>query len=366
MYYPPNVTDADLNVDSKLIEKFRMTSKMKEREAAKEREKNNWDAYYAETINAVEISEVTDSVNCPESGMGKSRFFKWNEDEMNKIAGSGQTVREAQLEIHYNPISSSSTNYGYYETIFVAYQQTVACTDSIYPYAKVVLDMKHIRADEPTYIKFNVTKAVRDWVACTDSKSNGIEIQVFSSRQCALPSSSSLSPYGQSSQSLISEASTDYSQSIKVDDDAPMDNRPHLFVVTESSPQSKLLRRKRRRRQAVDLEYCNSLSGNEAENCCVREFYIDFKNDLNWLWILEPKGIWVNDCSGECPLLWAENGNYTQIINEYRFLNPEASVAPCCSPKTLEDIDIYHLPGGTGPPIVSVLTDASVTSCVCS
>lgn len=49
------------------------------------------------------------------------------------------------------------------------------------------------------------------------------------------------------------------------------------------------------------------------QGCCLRSLYIDFRRDLNWKWIHEPKGYKANFCAGNCPYLWSANNHYNMV-----------------------------------------------------
>ncbi|XP_025920884.1 transforming growth factor beta-1-like, partial [Apteryx rowi] len=65
-----------------------------------------------------------------------------------------------------------------------------------------------------------------------------------------------------------------------------------------------------RRRRALDTDYCFET---EEKNCCVRPLYIDFRKDLQWKWIHEPKGYMANFCMGPCPYVWSADTQYTKV-----------------------------------------------------
>ncbi|KAM6226036.1 LOW QUALITY PROTEIN: transforming growth factor beta-1 proprotein-like, partial [Porphyrio hochstetteri] len=65
-----------------------------------------------------------------------------------------------------------------------------------------------------------------------------------------------------------------------------------------------------RHRRALDTDYC---FGTEEKNCCVRPLYIDFRKDLQWKWIHEPKGYMANFCMGPCPYIWSADTQYTKV-----------------------------------------------------
>lgn len=52
---------------------------------------------------------------------------------------------------------------------------------------------------------------------------------------------------------------------------------------------------------------------NLEENCCVRPLYIDFRQDLGWKWVHEPKGYFANFCSGPCPFLRSTDTTHSTV-----------------------------------------------------
>lgn len=52
---------------------------------------------------------------------------------------------------------------------------------------------------------------------------------------------------------------------------------------------------------------------NVQDNCCLRPLYIDFKRDLGWKWIHEPKGYNANFCAGACPYLWSSDTQHSRV-----------------------------------------------------
>ena len=57
-----------------------------------------------------------------------------------------------------------------------------------------------------------------------------------------------------------------------------------------------------------------SLCRNVQDNCCLRSLYIDFKKDLGWRWIHEPKGYEANFCAGACPYLWSADTQHSKVV----------------------------------------------------
>ncbi|GAB0201912.1 transforming growth factor beta-1 proprotein [Grus americana] len=116
-----------------------------------------------------------------------------------------------------------------------------------------------------------------------------------------------------------------------------------------------------RRRRALDTDYC---FGTEEKNCCVRPLYIDFRKDLQWKWIHEPKGYMANFCMGPCPYIWSADTQYTKVLALYNQHNPGASAAPCCVPQTLEPLPIVYYVGRKAR--VEQLSNMVVRACKCS
>ncbi|XP_056395037.1 transforming growth factor beta-1 proprotein isoform X3 [Hyla sarda] len=116
-----------------------------------------------------------------------------------------------------------------------------------------------------------------------------------------------------------------------------------------------------RRKRGVDEQYCNAHSG---KNCCVKPLYINFRKDLGWKWIHEPKGYDANYCLGNCPFIWSMDKQYSKVLSLYNQNNPGASISPCCVPDVLDPLPIIYYVGRT--PKVEKLSNMVVRSCQCS
>ncbi|XP_053908871.1 transforming growth factor beta-1 proprotein [Cuculus canorus] len=116
-----------------------------------------------------------------------------------------------------------------------------------------------------------------------------------------------------------------------------------------------------RRRRDLDTDYC---FGTEEKNCCVRPLYIDFRRDLQWKWIHEPRGYTANFCMGPCPYIWSADSHYAKVLALYNQHNPGASAAPCCVPLHLDPLPIVYYVGRKAR--VEQLSDMIVRSCKCS
>eukprot|EP00069_Balaena_mysticetus_P018154 bmy_11309T0 len=86
-------------------------------------------------------------------------------------------------------------------------------------------------------------------------------------------------------------------------------NRPFLLLMATPLERAQHLHSSRHRR-ALDTNYCFSST---EKNCCVRQLYIDFRKDLGWKWIHEPKGYHANFCLGPCPYIWSLDTQYSKV-----------------------------------------------------
>ncbi|ELW72554.1 Transforming growth factor beta-2 [Tupaia chinensis] len=136
---------------------------------------------------------------------------------------------------------------------------------------------------------------------------------------------------------------------------------PHLLLMLLPSYRLESQQSNRRKKRALDAAYCFR---NVQDNCCLRPLYIDFKRDLGWKWIHEPKGYNANFCAGACPYLWSSDTQHSRVLSLYNTINPEASASPCCVSQDLEPLTILYYIGKT--PKIEQLSNMIVKSCKCS
>nr|XP_033812625.1 transforming growth factor beta-1 proprotein [Geotrypetes seraphini] len=137
-------------------------------------------------------------------------------------------------------------------------------------------------------------------------------------------------------------------------------DQPYLLIMYTPEDRANQLQSSRRKR-AVNPEFCSVV---EEKNCCVRPLYINFRKDLGWKWIHEPKGYYSNFCMGPCPFIWSFDNQYSKVLALYNHHNPGASASPCCVPQVLEPLPIIYYLGRT--PKVEQLSNMVVKSCKCS
>ncbi|KAM6434357.1 transforming growth factor beta-2 proprotein-like [Liasis olivaceus] len=134
---------------------------------------------------------------------------------------------------------------------------------------------------------------------------------------------------------------------------------PHL-ILTLMPPNQLDPALKGRHRRAANAASCPR---NTDQDCCVHSLYIDFRKDLKWKWIHQPKGYKANFCAGSCRYSQSTITHYNMVLPLYNKLNPEASVAPCCVPRKLEPLTILYYVGRQ--PKVQQLSNMVVKSCRC-
>ncbi|XP_066550117.1 transforming growth factor beta-3 proprotein [Amia ocellicauda] len=217
--------------------------------------------------------------------------------------------------------------------------------------------------DEPKWISFDVTQTVKEWLMYRETNL-GLEISVHCPCHTFGPNGVIIDNVNEVLEVKFKGVESDYEEQIRLDTSRlkkPKEELPHLILMM--LPPHRLEDRvvSHRRKRALDTNYCFS---NYEENCCVRRLYIDFRQDLGWKWIHHPKGYYANFCSGPCPYLGSSDTTHSQVLSQYKILNPDASASPCCVPQDLEPLTILYYVGRT--PKVEHLSNMIVKSCKCS
>ncbi|KAK2849008.1 hypothetical protein Q5P01_008842 [Channa striata] len=217
------------------------------------------------------------------------------------------------------------------------------------------------------WISLDVTETVKEWVS--DPENNlGLKLGVHCPCCTFVPSTNNIVP-NKSEELEALFAGVDDEQLRRLRKPGPVKGQadfttktPHLILtLLPSARVDNPVRRNREKRGApTDVTTC---SRGSEQGCCLRSLYIDFRRDLNWKWIHEPKGYKANFCAGNCPYLWSADSHYNMIIPLYNKLNPEASASPCCVPQDLEPLTIMYYVGRA--PRVEQLSNMVVKSCKC-
>ncbi|CAL8334307.1 unnamed protein product [Boreogadus saida] len=140
------------------------------------------------------------------------------------------------------------------------------------------------------------------------------------------------------------------------------DNLPKPYILAMSIPKnsSSLVSSRKKRSTEAGGGSCTD----QTEGCCVRKLYIDFRKDLGWKWIHNPKGYHANYCMGSCTYIWNAENRYSQILALYKHHNPGASAQPCCVPQAMDPLPILYYVGRQHK--VEQMSNMIVKSCKCS
>uniref|UniRef100_A0A4W3GUE1 Transforming growth factor beta n=1 Tax=Callorhinchus milii TaxID=7868 RepID=A0A4W3GUE1_CALMI len=210
------------------------------------------------------------------------------------------------------------------------------------------------------WLSFDVTHTVRDWLLHRD-RNLGLKLSVHCPCCTFIPLTNSIVP-NKSEELEVRFAGNrpeQHRDRVRMRADYRM-KTPHLLFTF--LPPSRLNPRsgKSRGKRAVPGGAC---SRNVREECCLRNLYVDFRKDLGWKWIHEPKGYRANLCAGPCPYLWSSDTMHGKVLNLYSSRNPQASPAPCCVAQDLNPLAVVYYVGRTAK--VAQLSDMSVKTCQC-
>ncbi|XP_062249103.1 transforming growth factor beta-2 proprotein [Platichthys flesus] len=218
-----------------------------------------------------------------------------------------------------------------------------------------------------SWISVDVTETIKDWLSDTENNL-GLKLGVHCPCCTFVPSTNNIVPNkSEELEALFAgvddEQLRQFRKPGQVKGQADFSSKtPHLILTLLPSDRVDNPTKKNRKKRAAATETTTCSRGSD-QGCCLRSLYIDFRRDLNWKWIHEPKGYKANFCAGNCPYLWSANNHYNMILPLYNKLNPEASASPCCVPQDLEPLTIMYFIGRT--PRVEQLSNMVVKSCKC-
>ncbi|XP_033635444.1 transforming growth factor beta-3 proprotein-like [Asterias rubens] len=309
--------------------------------------------YFAKVpiVYTLDRTREDSSDNYQPTKAGMSKFFRFDLSSYSTEVNS-EEVFEAEMRLYQLP----NTNMNMEQRIDVF---------QLLPKPNDDPDRKHIYSTilsttREGWIKFDVTAAVRDWVIIPGSN-QGIEVTtacdtrihvLFADPRGTMPSVD-MPPRGDQ---IMPEKS-------------PKEQHPRLVVL---APANDTLGPNggghNRRRRSTSTYGQNTCADQTQPSCCLRQFYVNFKHDLNWSWIRQPKGYYPNYCAGSCSYVngsvWNSQTHHAQVLDTYRKLNPDASPSPCCSPRSFKPLHILFYDNGR--PLFRELPNAIVTSCQCS
>ncbi|MEE6491258.1 hypothetical protein FKM82_016151 [Ascaphus truei] len=333
---PPDVESEEMTVPEEVISLYNSTKDMIRAMAEKE-EAHMAQEYAGEEYYAKQVLKFP--MNLEAESQGNNGFlFPFNATRVRESVGSESLLHHAELRMFRQQAFIQDQNMEQRVELY-------RCTgNTSFRY----LDTKFVHPGKPSeWLSFDVTESVKGWLSqkdgnemfkmslacsCTENREESkLMIEGFGSKRGDMKDLSLRTP-----------------------------NLPYLLITSTPAERAENAHSSRRKR-AVDKEYCFA---SEEKNCCIRPLYINFRKDLGWKWIHEPKGYNANFCMGPCPYIWSMDTQYSKVLALYNNHNPTASASPCCVPDVLEPLTIIHYVGRT--PIVKQLSNMVVKSCLCS
>ncbi|XP_036449063.1 transforming growth factor beta-3 proprotein [Colossoma macropomum] len=312
--------------------------------------------YYAKEIHKFNMiqgpPENNDLPYCPKGIT--SKVFRFNVSSMEK---NSTNLFRAEFRALRVPNSSAKRN----EQRIELYQ--ILRPDEHIAKQRYIGGKNVLTKGTPEWVSFDVTETVREWLMYRETNL-GLEISVHCPCHTFNPNGDIIENVNEVLEVKFKGMDQEYDENrwdlsrLKKQKEQLL---PHLILMMLPPHRLDVPPTSRRRKRALDTNYCFS---NYEENCCVRRLYIDFRQDLGWRWIHEPKGYHANFCSGPCPYLRSADTTHSTLLSLYNTLNPEASASPCCVPQDLEPLTILYYVGRT--PKVEQLSNMIVKSCKCS
>nr|WGO62638.1 transforming growth factor beta-1 proprotein-like protein [Wadden Sea poxvirus]WGO62764.1 transforming growth factor beta-1 proprotein-like protein [Wadden Sea poxvirus] len=100
-----------------------------------------------------------------------------------------------------------------------------------------------------------------------------------------------------------------------------------------------------------------------SEECCLKKLYIDFRKDLGWKWINEPKGYHSNYCIGNCFTNNTSSHHPYNVLTSMLKVDNSNNNKLCCRPKKTSHLSVTYYIGRK--PKVDTMNDMIVDSCGC-
>ncbi|XP_048842217.1 transforming growth factor beta-2 proprotein isoform X1 [Brienomyrus brachyistius] len=331
-----------------------LQEKANERAATCERQRSD-EEYYAKEVHKIDMQPFFPSENViPPTHY--SPYFRHLTFDVSSMEKNASNLVKAELRLFrlQNPKARVQ------EQRIELYQNLVHkdLTSPMQRYIDSKVVQTHAKGE---WLSFDVTEAVSEWLLHRD-RNSGFKISLHCPCCTFVPSNNLIIP-NKSEELEARFAGIDDSFQHSDDQKRRRHNglSPHLLLMLLPSYRLESQHKPHRQKRALDAAYC---SRNVQDNCCLRSLYIDFKRDLGWKWIHEPKGYNANFCAGACPYLWSADTQHSKVLGLYNTINPEASASPCCVSQDLEPLTILYYIGKT--PKIEQLSNMIVKSCKCS
>ena len=197
------------------------------------------------------------------------------------------------------------------------------------------------------YVSFNITNAIKQWMDVAESGVGRFYLEVRVEKLQSMDESGQLVFPPPAVKVAYTDREGSYSKTTQ------------LVLRVYSADD------KRRGRRQVGGRVDPSCSAARTRNCCKRNLVLDIHRDLRWSWVLRPRILPVNFCSGLCSLNWptATYNTLLTLVYSSQQGNPTGSPTPCCVPDKFASIP-FLIFNGTIIELVSI-DDISIASCIC-
>lgn len=146
------------------------------------------------------------------------------------------------------------------------------------------------------------------------------------------------------------------------------DFAPRLDLYAKEMPVTREKRRlsrrfgKKRKRSKADCT-----SGHQSRKCCRYHMWVSFK-EIGWdSWIVSPDGFDAYYCKGKCSGRFKPANTHTLVQTAVRKKANTTVPKPCCVPKRLTPLSLYHYDDSDPPELVMTThKNMIVKSCACS
>ena len=212
---------------------------------------------------------------------------------------------------------------------------------------RFVVEGKYIDVLDSDYQVFEITSAVKLWLAKGINGSVALEVTVYcySSPDCSQPVN------GRNPARVNFLYETDDTS-----------KAPRIITTSKNPIEVEHQNRYRRLTEGPGAGFC-------VENqtiCCLKPLTINFKEDLGFDFILQPPEFDANYCEGVCP----EVSDILMTPQLFEFLrrlgeaSPASSVEPCCAGNTYSPLEVLMKVDGIL--VIEELQQVIVNSCRCA
>ncbi|XP_060679552.1 transforming growth factor beta-2 proprotein-like, partial [Hemiscyllium ocellatum] len=163
------------------------------------------------------------------------------------------------------------------------------------------------------WLTFDVTETVSEWLLHRD-RNHGLKVSVHCPCCTFVPSSNNI--VSNNSEELEArfagiddDAFVGYSRGRRQQRVAAL-RKPHILFTLLPPNRREIPVNGLRWRRAVEDDAC---SRNVEDECCLHHLYVDFRKDLDWKWIREPRGYRANFCGGTCPYVWSSDVLHSKV-----------------------------------------------------